>query len=67
MSVTKKFHKYLPLLEELYQTGASSEAYFLTPYIEDQADLLKKDGSCTALSVAVGFDTAPGYLVRFDN
>ena len=45
---------YQPLLEELYDTGAASEAYVGTPYIEQEADTLPVDGVCTGLSMAAG-------------
>ena len=57
--------RYQPLLEVLYDTGASSEAYLLTPFIELMADMLYEDGVCHGLSMGISFDTAPGYLVRF--
>ena len=56
---------YQPLLEELYQTGASSEAYVVTPYIEQEADTLQVDGVCTGLSMAAGIVAVEGFLVHY--
>ena len=56
---------YQPLLEELYDTGAASEAYVVTPYIEQEADTMPVDGVCTGLSMAAGIVVVEGFLVHY--
>ena len=57
--------EFKPLLEELYQTGASSEAQVVTPYIEQEADTLPQDGLCLGLSMGAGIVAVEGFLVHY--
>ena len=55
-----------PLLDELLQTGAASEAKTVAPFVEQQADLLKdEDGICRGMSVGAYLEMVEGYLVHY--
>ena len=52
-------------IQELLNTGAAAEAELVRPFFEDNADMGFDGETCQLLSIAVGFDTAPGFLVRY--
>jgi hypothetical protein len=54
-----------PLLEELYQTGASSEAKVMAPYLEQEADTLMEDGVCQGMSMAAEIRLVSGFLIHY--
>ena len=54
-----------PLLEELYQTGASSEAKAVAPFIEQEVDSLREGDKCMGMSMAASIEVVEGYLVHY--